>query len=351
MTSGGIGEEEARKISEFLIPYIASEEESQGAVTLGKVRYNFKETGPRLLRQGIIHGLKNERLYRTRVIKNGERKPALTTKRPPDKIMNEMNRLGEESEEERFSRKYTCSIGEKIKAPETSYGYNTLSGFPKLFAQHMKRHKDIDSWNKDMISDEEKVHASWRVTDSDYETVEGERELSYEVKLEEEEIDFSAEITLKKRKDCLWSVDPLSAEGYLRAALGLYEDTRFRVLEERANKGEEVAELAADLMTEEEGYSFEDWRKNFEDYRDFLIDGREPEKYFDKEKEERGIPLTCDPFINELDGFVDDMKGEETKSAIRKDSGEAENMKGAMDEFLEYVEDATYGRIKSGRKQ
>ncbi|MFP4116841.1 MAG: hypothetical protein ACLFQ8_02760 [Candidatus Aenigmatarchaeota archaeon] len=350
--SNGIDEETAEEISEYIVPYVASEGIFKDTITLQKLRRDFKDTSSRRLRQGIIHGLENEELYRTRIWENGRRKAALSVKSPPEKIANEINNMGEKWEEERFSRKYTYSLREEIEAPETKYDYSTFSEFPELFARHMERHEDIDSWNKNMTLGEEKVSASWVVTDSDSKTMKGEREVNYELSLENDHLELSAELTLKKRKDGLWSVDPLEAETYLKAALGMYQGTRFKVIEERGEKAEEFAELAADLIFEDENYSFEDWNSNFKQYRDFLIDGKEPEKYFDKEKDERGVPLSSDLFLKKLDGFVDDMKGSETKHDIKKDTPTADkNIAGPIDEFLDYVEDAIYGRLKSGSKE
>jgi len=363
----GIDEDRIKEDLENMLPFISILEETDDrysdGVPLRVIRGNFRGLGPRTIRQIILRGIRDGRLNRTRVETDVEgREAAVTTQEPPEDIVDELESIGEECGIEGFSREYsyTTDIGFE-EGPETKYNYEVFSHFSDLFGSHMERHDILEKWQTDKLSREEDVVAAWRLKGIDPESEESERETGYELKVKDGYIELSGTLTLRKTNDCIWGVDPLDADKYLREAMGTSRDKRFFKLFERAFEAERLAEHAADLIRDDDrDYHEEDWKKNFDRYRDFLISGKRPDDYFDKPKDKRGVALSTDPFLKELDGYVDTMKKgrkpgrevSETKLGLLKDTKTAtERYKEPIEDFLEYVEEAVYGRLKSGFRE
>ncbi len=356
----GIREESVERFAEDLV-YIVDEFEKKYpyGVPLRVLRSHLNLSS-RFLRQGVVNNLKKDRLFRTRVLDEKGREAAITTRKPSVAINEEIASLGEECTMDNFSREYRYLVENplEIDVPETKYRYTVFSNLPNLIMDHMQRHEDVETWNEDKLHGEEKASVSWFLKGVDPESLPREREINYSLDSKDGIVNLSVELVLRKREDCVWGVDPLDADKYLNAAMGLEEGSRFSVLLERAHKAEELAEYAADLIRDSQTkYNEDNWKRNFDVYRDFLTTDMEPEFYFDRSKKSDMIPITSDPFMVEMDKYVDSMKGglegddlmsKTKKNVIKKTKTAESRYRMPIDGFLKYIEDATYDRLKAG---
>ncbi len=362
-----IKKENVKRLSKDIVPMIQiyQETEEKGGMPIRILRGNFNRISSRMLRQAIVYDLEGKggnKLYRTRVETEKGVEAAVSTEEPNEMIKEEIKNLGEEYDGDNWDRIYRFRIDERVSAPETKYNYEVFSGLPELIMRHARRHdEDLEQWNENRITGDESGVFSWSLKGVDPESESDEREIRYNIHRTDGRVELETELVLKKRNNCIWPVDPLEADKYMKAVFGSEDDPKRRVLFQRAGRGEELAEYAADLIRDDDiDYHEEDWKKNFDRYRDFLIYGEQPEDYFDKPKEKRGVALPTDPFLKELDGYVDTMKKgrkpgkevSETKRGLHKDTKTAtKKYKEPINEFLGYVEDAVYGRLKTGKDE
>lgn len=363
----GLKKERIEKLAEYLVPFVGQYEDvvNPDGVPLRVLRRDFSKVSSRKIRQSIINRLESEgenKLYRTRVRTERGREAGVTTREPPEKITEELREAGEIDLKGKWNRVYRSKREEEITAPETKYSYRVFSCLPELFMRHAKRHdEELKTWVKDKLSDEERGTFAWSLEGVDPESQPGEREIEYSIEVSDGKARLDMEIILRKRINCVWPVDPMEADKYMEAVLGSGENQKRGKLIERAQKGEELAEYAADLiLDEEEEFDFDNWKRNFEEYRGFLISKETPMDYYERPKDRRKVSIGSDPFLAELDRYVDSMKGgpeedetvSETKKELKKDTETAKtNCIGAVDEFLDYVKGATFGRISSGLKE
>jgi len=358
-----IKEESVKNLAEHIIPVVEiTENDGFEGMPLRMLRGSFNKISSRMLRQAIVHNLEGKgkkKLYRTRVETERGLEAAVTTKEPNEKIKHAIENMGEKYYGDDWDRLYRFRSKERITAPDTKYDYDVFSGLPGLLMKHADRHdEDLEEWNEDRIRKEEKGVFFWSLKGVDPESKRDERDILYRIYRKNGEIGLETELVLKKRNNCVWSVDPFEADKYMKAVLGSEDDPRRRVLFDRARKGEELAEYAADLIRNDDvEYDESIWKDHFEVYTSYFNLDEVPDFEFGKKKNSKKEPITTDPWLKELDSYVDQMKGgletgssvSKTKREFSKDTKTSRlNYREPIQEFLEYVKDAVYGRLKGG---
>ncbi|MFP4045749.1 MAG: hypothetical protein ACLFS3_01680 [Candidatus Aenigmatarchaeota archaeon] len=364
MSKHGLNRERVERLAEDIVPLVGLKEEENKAngMPLRFLRGQLEKISSREIRQAVIRDLEEEKLYRTRAETDRGMEAAVTTQEPGPKLKKHIETLGEEYEEGNWSRRYIYSMsGIEIEKPETKYDYEVFSNLPSLVLSHMQRHSEgVEEWTENKLTGKERGIVNSELKGVDPYSDQGEREIIYRIDSEDGRVEFGADLILKKRKDCIWPVDPLEADKYMRAVIGSEDDPRRRVLFERAYKGEELAEEAADLIRDESNdYDEGEWKSHIDVYKSFFSEEEMPEFEFGKKKDDK-TPITTDDWLKELDRYVDQMKGgtksdklfSETKRESLKDTKTArKNYREPILEFLDYIEDATYGRLKGGPKK
>ncbi|MFB6215911.1 MAG: hypothetical protein ABEJ72_02945 [Candidatus Aenigmatarchaeota archaeon] len=339
----GINEESIEQAEEVVEGVIGFMEDEEGVHYQDVTRQVEDELGERVLSQTVTRLLRQGRI--DRVEYNGELRLKTGNLDPERFVGTEKMDTGVWGEE--VTVFYPT---ERHENPDTEFDSWTYGWSPYLHYEHSRRHnEEIDDWRFDLDEEEERFVSSYSLKGKNPETLPNERTLRYEVTVDEEASYVTPSLTLRRPRNGDWSIHPRNAKAYMHKVHhggknrngGYYLGKK--VLGERTRKGEELAEMAADLISEGE-ITHEKIERDMEDYRDYFL--REDLQDFDYTD-----PITTNSFLEELDSYVETMKGyyeelPQTKRQTKKETRTSQkNFTGPVLDFMDFVEDSIHRRL------
>lgn len=352
----GIKKETVKEAKEDVLDWIEFwDEESGGArYELLKDALEEEDIGPRTLNRTLASLLGEEKIYGK--IDQGQTLYSLEL--PEEEKRLAFEKAGKRTDSERWERKAKISYPTEIhKNPKTKYDCQTYSLAPFLWWKHAQRSgEEIDKWFCDLKEKEEIIETSYRLKGADSETKEGERERKWRIVAGKDETTLEMNLVMKKPKDGDWSIHPCAAKPYMHKIYkGKGEAKGKKELVSRTRRGEELAEIAADMIREEE-MEERDLDMVLGAYRGYFS---EKEKISDFDYKN---PITSEKysnFVEELDNAIEGMKGIDEETGLPKTKREAskdtktsyKRFKGPVLELIEYVENSTQRRLEAGLKR